>query len=215
MEKAPKTENESMIAEIEELSDEELACQTRAGSSDAFDQLITRYEKRIFRFLRCKTPNPEDAEELTQTTFANAYRKIALYSPEYKFSGWLFTIARRLCISFYRKRKMTHVELDHDIVDDRTPRGHMERAERHSSVWNAARKNLPEAQFTALWLRFEEDLSVKEIAKSMNKTTTHVKVLLHRARKKLLPIFEPVTSNASAEVAVSATAFSTTPFAGS
>ena len=200
------------MTEIEEISDEDLANETKKGSMAAFGELINRYEKRIFRFLRCKTPNPEDAEELTQSTFATAYRKIDLYKDEYKFSGWLFTIARRLCISFYRKQKMTHVEFDQELVDDRTPCGAIERSERHLVVWGTVKETLPEAQFTAMWLRYEEDLPLKEIASIMNKTETHVKVLLHRARKKLLPVFEP---DAFGNLALSTSAITTTPYVGS
>ena len=108
---------------------------------------------------------------------------------------------------------MTHVEFDQELVDERTPSGTMERSERHLVIWGTAKEHLPEPQFAALWLRYEEELSVKEIAATMNKTESHVKVLLHRARKKLLPVFEPAAGTGN--ISVSTAAITTTPYAGS
>ena len=176
-----------------ELSDEELACQAQAGGLAAFEQLVSRYEGRLYQFLKLKTADPRDAEELTQSTFITAYRKIHLYRSQYAFATWLFTIARRLTIDDYRRNKNRPLNnavpedfAINSLVESRNPADLISDAEEHSALWTSIRGILNENQFTAMWLKYEQDLPVAEIATAMKKTKTHVKVILHRARQSLI-----------------------------
>src|SRR6187401_559021 len=75
---------------------EDLVRRARAGSSDAFQELVERYESPLFNFLLRRTACAEDAEELAQDAFVRAWRKFATYDDRWTFSTWLFTLARRL-----------------------------------------------------------------------------------------------------------------------
>ena len=68
----------------------------------AFEQLVYRYEQRIYRFACNACSREPDARELTQDTFVKAFRAIAQYNPEHSFAAWLFTIARHKCIDHLR-----------------------------------------------------------------------------------------------------------------
>jgi RNA polymerase sigma factor (sigma-70 family) len=87
---------------IHDESSESLAAQARAGSKPAFAELVARYEAPLFNFLLMRVRTAEDAEELTQDTFLRAWRKLDLYRSEWKFSTWLFTLARHLAASRLR-----------------------------------------------------------------------------------------------------------------
>ena len=173
-----------MTADLHQLSDEDLACRVQAGSLICFDELVSRYEKRVFHFLRIKTGQAQDAEDLTQTTFIAAYRAIHRYKSRHRFVTWLFTIARRQAISFYRAHRPSET-LPPDVADLRTPDQPLASRDACLQVWTLARNTLPESQVTALWLCYAEDMKQREIARAMGKTVAHVKVLLHRGRRAL------------------------------
>lgn len=167
-----------------EPSDEELAVAVQNGEVHAFDEIVRRHETSIYRFLATKTSRISDAEDLTQDTFIRAYNKIHLYKSEYRFLPWLFTIARRLAIQFYRKQR-NESRLESDIVDVRLPSDRIEQSDNHAAIWETIREVLSEKSATAFWLRYEEDLSLTEVAQVLNVTQVHVRVIIHRSRLKL------------------------------
>jgi RNA polymerase sigma-70 factor, ECF subfamily len=175
-----------VASDLQRLFDEELARETRAGSLAAFEELVYRYEGRIYAFVTQCCRNRADAQELTQDTFVRAFQAIAQFDPRRGFAPWLFTIARRKCIDHHRAAPPAVAEEPMpelpDLVD---PSELLARREERENLWQLARRRLPEAQFQALWLRYAEDMSVAGIARVLGKTQTHVKVLLFRARNTL------------------------------
>jgi len=171
------------ITSASQLSDEELAAKTAAGSHASFRELISRYSLRLSNYLRYKTETNQDIEDLVQETFFKAFRNIDRFNPQFKFSTWLFTIATRLAISKHRsnKRKESSFAAKSPSWD---PQEIMIRKEESQNLWIMA-KSLQQSQYKVLWLRYAEDMSVKEIAAIMRKKPIHVRVLLHRARLKL------------------------------
>lgn len=176
-----------MAQPIQDASDQELARQSRAGSLVAFEQLVLRYEKRVYSFLCLKMPNSPDAEDLLQQIFIKAYRNIGRYNERYAFYTWLLGIARREIAGFYRSWRGQAVEYQNDMqVDERDPSHTLDRREQGELIWDLAKRHLTDDQFTALLLVYREELSVKEAAKVMKRTVSSVKVLLHRGRKRLV-----------------------------
>ncbi|MGZ5498160.1 MAG: RNA polymerase sigma factor, partial [Candidatus Aminicenantales bacterium] len=88
---------------IAEKTDEELARDARAGSRRSFEELASRYKRRLFVYLRPRLGSDEDAEDMVQDTFLKIYRSIDRYDPAYRFSTWLYTSASRLAIDSFRK----------------------------------------------------------------------------------------------------------------
>lgn len=177
------------MADANQASDEQLAAEAQDGSMDAFSGLVNRYHARVYHFLCHKTANPEDAQDVTQQVFIKAWQRINQFRVEAKFATWLFTITRRLAINYYRARgSRVFVELDEaspDMVTTDTPASNLAERDEHAALWTTARRSLSESQFTALWLKYREYMSIKEMAKAMDKKQVTIKVLLHRARKAL------------------------------
>lgn len=193
------------IREPASLTDAELACQARAGSADGFIELVSRHERRLMRFLVRRMRNVHDAEDLLQETFARAYQHIASYDPTWKFTTWLFTIASRLACSHFRKKRpaLTGDRMlgqARSVTDD--PSAEMSEGEQRDRLWSLAAGALSANQYTALWFRYAEGMSIADISQVMDKTQTHVKVLLFRGRttlgKKLDRFGEATASRATA-----------------
>jgi RNA polymerase sigma-70 factor (ECF subfamily) len=171
-------------------TDLELARESRAGSLSAFEELVSRYERRVYGFVRNFCRDDHGAREVTQDTFVRAYQCIHQYSGEHPFSSWLLAIARRKCIDRFRAARPFANEPLPQEVEWNDPSEMLARREDQAALWRLARTTLSADQFQALWLRYIEDLPVAEIACVLRKTKTHVKVLLFRARRALLSELE-------------------------
>src|SRR5262245_47115468 len=110
-----------MISDLPSPSDEVLARRTQAGSMEAFEELVLRYEQRIYAF-GCQTcRNGMDAAEITQETFVKAYQAIAQFDSKRRFAPWLFTIARRKCVDHFRAIRPTSNESEPELSDSNDP----------------------------------------------------------------------------------------------
>ena len=168
-------------ARAEELA---LAIAAKKGCMESFEQLVARLEGRLYAFLYQKTSNHHLAQDLLQSTFVTAYRKLHRYNPQYAFTTWIYTIASRLAINHFRRKRL--LESEHaDGVTHTTPSSELIASEKAESVWSRARALLTGNQFAALWHFYGEDRNLAETADVMNKSVGSVKVLLHRARRKL------------------------------
>jgi RNA polymerase sigma-70 factor, ECF subfamily len=172
---------------LEACSDEALARATRRGDLRAFEELVYRYEARIYRFVRQLCGDESAAREVTQDVFVRAFQALEQFDPEKSLTTWLFTIARRKSIDRYRANRLLaepRAELP-ETPDQEDPARVLARREAWEDIWEKARGRLPELQFQVLWLRYGEDLAIAEIAQVLGRTQTHVKVALFRARTAL------------------------------
>lgn len=174
-----------MVPEILTAKDEELARQAQAGSSDAFEQLVCRYEHRVHGFVMQYCGNPADAREVTQDTFVRVFQNLKQFDSRRVFSSWLFTIARRQCVDHHRAQLPTDAQAIPDLADPDNPAELLAGREDSRELWRFARRHLKDIQFQTLWLHYVEDMSVAQIAQVLRKTRVHVKVLLFRARQTL------------------------------
>jgi RNA polymerase sigma-70 factor (ECF subfamily) len=181
----------------QQVSDEELARQTQAGSLQAFEELVLRYQGRIYRFVRNFCRADADAREVTQDAFVRAYQAIAQFDTSQAFAGWLFAIARRKCIDHHRSARPVSDATPPDATDDEDPAAQLARREDAKNLWQVARRHLPEIQFQALWLKYVDDLGVAEIARALGKTQTHIKVLLFRSRQVLATKLKTTSAESS------------------
>lgn len=164
-------------------TDEELALEAQAGSRRCFEELTARYSSKLFHFLRPKISNVSDIEDIIQETFYKLYKNIFRYDPQWKFSTWIYTAVNRQAISHYRSKQNKKTQ-GMPIQTDADPAETMIQETQNQNLWKLARK-LKANQYEALWLRYVEDLSLKEIARIMRKSYTAARLLLHRARLNL------------------------------
>jgi len=167
------------------LSSEELAARARAGSAECFAELVRRHSGALFGFLYRKVSNRQDAEDLSQETFARAYSRLDQYQSRHKFATWLFTIGWRLTCSFYRDREAA-VSLPIESISNEIADGSSAVVQDSGNIWKKIETVLPEDQRRVLWHRYGEGMSIEEIAMATGKSEVNIKVLLHRARLKLI-----------------------------
>lgn len=154
----------------------------------SYEELDRRLRPRLVYLLCKRTGSREDAEDLTQQALMRAYQRIDQYQPGRSFRAWLYTIAVRLAIDAYRKRgiETTGAWVEHAIDPGPDPAETVGQQDTQRRLWALADRVLEPAQRTALWLHYGEQLNPKEIAKTLGLTAVHVRVLLYRARRKLL-----------------------------
>lgn len=170
-------------AALRDLSEEELAWQAKRGCQAAFAELVRRFAPRLCAFLSRRTANRHDAEDLVQDTFVSAYQSLGRYRKSARFSTWLFTIGARLAVSHHRKLKVrSQVRYAPSSAPDSCDV--VSQKEEREGLWATAQR-LPERQYQVLWLKYGQDMSVKDIARVMHRTQVSVKVLLYRARVNL------------------------------
>jgi RNA polymerase sigma-70 factor, ECF subfamily len=171
------------------ISDEELACRARYGCVESFERLLRKFQVPVLQFLRRQGPSA-DADDVAQETFLRAYENLHRYDRRWRFSAWLFTIARRTSINYRRRTRPTAdaAAVEAAPARDAEPLEALIAAEGRRRLWDAAARVLSEEQLTALWLCYVEDMSTAEIALALGRSRTSVKVMLFRARRKLRPL---------------------------
>ena len=138
-----------------------------------------------------------DAEEICQEAFLKAFASLDRYSPQYRFSTWLFTIGYRVCLNHLRRRRFFTGEVDFSELPESSPSqptGVLESKEvarLKRMVWSAVDR-LTAPQRAALLLFYRQDLNCQEIARVMEIPVATVKSHLHRGRNRLRELLERV-----------------------
>jgi RNA polymerase sigma factor (sigma-70 family) len=186
-----------------EIGDMDLITQVLKGEQKAYAILVDRYQNYVFTIVLRYVKSREDAEEVSQDVFVKAYRSLADFKGQAKFSTWLYTVTTTSCITFLRKKKLEIQSLDNekifavaDNVDGGMSANQIEQKSRVNMVNEAIKLLSPDdAQVITLFYKGEQTL--EEIAHIMGKEPNAVKVQLHRARTRLK---EKMQTHFSAEV---------------
>lgn len=167
-------------------SEQSLIDRACKGSVDAFEKLVLLYQDRLYRFLLIRAGNKADAEDALQDAFVAAFRYLPSYRREYSFSTWLFTIALRQ-LGALRKKCLPQTEdlIESVVCAQPGPEQLGMQRQRNETLWQTARRCLNEFQFLALWLFYVEEMSLADIASTMQRPSSWVKVNLMRARRRL------------------------------
>lgn len=181
------------------LTDEkELVRAALNGDNDAFGQLVTRYEKKIYSFALGMLSNPEDAFDISQETFLKAFRSLKYFKGESSFYTWLYTICRNCCYDFIkqqsrqRRKSVSLFEYEGDpdgsvieIADNTSDPQKILEQKRVRSIIYEAIQSLHDNHREIIILRDIEGLSYEEIAAAMHINEGTVKSRLSRARARL------------------------------
>ena len=174
-----------------------LVAEAKAGSYEAFEELVNRYEKKIYRLGLNLTGNPEDAEDMLQETFLKAFEHLSDFREDSRFYTWIVRIAINQGLMKLRKRRSSkEVQMEDSENEDGdfiprefadwrpNPEQELERTELETILQNAAR-SLPVTFRTVFFLRDMEGLSTEETAELLNLSEGAVKARLFRARLRL------------------------------
>ena len=184
--------------------DAALMLRVKQGDAAAFTQLVEKYKQPILNLVWRTVRDETEAQDIAQNVFVQAWKSAPRYQATAKFSTWLFTIARNLCLNEFRRRSRHPAEsLDqmrddsddqplHQVVDKRITSAQDEllRGELELKV-DAAIEALPENQRAALALCRQEELSYEEIAEVLGCSLSATKSLIHRARETLKARLKP------------------------
>ena len=181
-------------------TERELVARARAGDEQAFAQLVRENEKRVYNLALRMTGNPEDAMDVAQETFLNAWRGLRFFKGESAFSTWVYRLANNACIDHLRREKRRQSmlvappaeedgeERYADVPDHRfRPEAELERRELRRSVERGLEQLSPEHR-QVLLLREVEGLSYQEIGQALDLEEGTVKSRIARARLALRKI---------------------------
>jgi RNA polymerase sigma-70 factor (ECF subfamily) len=196
---APKRPAAEVAAESAPVPVEEaeLVKRARKGDLDAYDQLVQRYQERIYATVYHMTSNHEDANDLAQEAFIKGYQALKSFKGGSSFYTWVYRIAVNKTINFLKQRKnrsqMSLNDLDfnaeHDpdlvaLISDKTPRREAGLAELQEKL-NEAMQRLSEPHRLVVVLHDVQGLSHEEIAKIMECNIGTVRSRLFYARQQL------------------------------
>ena len=174
--------------------DVQLIRQILSGNDAAFNALVRKYQKSVHTLVHRKISDFHYAEEITQDTFLQVYKKLATLKDPNQFTGWLYTIANRLCIAWVRKQKPAMQPLENASVKaidtltyDRyvSEQCESEATERRYEIVEELLKKLPERERTVMMLYYLSEMTAQEIGKSLGVSVNTIRSRLHRARKRL------------------------------
>jgi RNA polymerase sigma-70 factor, ECF subfamily len=183
--------------------DAQLMLRVQGGDREAFETLMTRYRQPVMNLVYRILGDLNEAEDICQNVFVQVYKSAFRYRVSAKFSTWLFTIARNLCLNEIRRRSRHPTDSidaqpeaeDHpsrDLLDRRTPappevllQDELERKIQETL------NDLPENQRTAILLCRQDELSYEDIAQVLNCSLSATKSLIHRARETMRRRLKP------------------------
>ncbi|SMD32319.1 RNA polymerase sigma-70 factor, ECF subfamily [Reichenbachiella faecimaris] len=165
------------------------------GDEQAFAELMERYKRPVYHMILKMIRNTDDAEDLTIEAFAKAFKNLHKFKKDYTFSTWLFRIATNNTIDFIRKKKLNTFSLNTSFTDDggeavtidvedknRNPQDEAINTQKKELVQMFVSKLPPKYQ-RLVRLRYFDELSYDEIAKTLDAPLGTVKAQLHRARE--------------------------------
>src|SRR5438552_18418487 len=177
--------------------EQQLVKRARTGDLEAYDELVRRYQERIYATIYHMTSNHEDANDLAQETFIKAYQALKSFKGDSSFFTWVYRIAVNKTINFLKQRKnKTHMSLndldfntEHDadllaLISEKTPRREVNLIELQEKL-NIAMQKLSQVHRLVVTLHDVQGLSHEEISRIMNCNTGTVRSRLFYARQQL------------------------------
>ena len=179
---------------MEKESDAQLIQRILSGNEAAFNVLVQRHQKSVHALAWRKIGDFHDAEEITQDTFLQVYKRLPTLKDPYKFAGWLYVIANRLCIDRMRQKNLRTQSLEdtpmeeveqssyaHHVSEQRQT----EITERRRAIVKTLLEKLPESERTVMTLFYLGEMTVQEISKFLGVSASAIHNRLYRARKRL------------------------------
>jgi RNA polymerase sigma-70 factor (ECF subfamily) len=168
-----------------------------AGDMTAFDELMIRYERQIFRVCYRFVNNRDDAMDLAQEVFIKAFEHLSTFRRESSMKTWLYRIAMNHCINHVKKNAREFVEITESVGSTRASvHSDMEEREQREQ-FRLLVKRLPPKQKAILEMRIHEQLSYEEIATMSGRSISTIKASVFFALEKLRKLVKEPTGKAA------------------
>ncbi len=184
--------------------DAELMLRVKRGDTAAFEELVNKYKQPVINLIFRTIRDLDEAEDLAQNVFIQAYKSADRYEAKAKFTTWLFTITRNLCLNEIRRRSRHRAEsLEASLTENEDQPARQYEDVKASSApdlviqdeleqkIDEALRDLPENQRTAIMLCRQDELSYEDIAGVLGTTLSATKSLIHRGREALKQRLKP------------------------
>ena len=175
-------------------NDAQLIRRILSGDDDAFNTLVQRHQKGVHALAWRKVSDFHYAEEITQDTFLQAYKKLSTLKNPNQFAGWLYVIANRLCINWLQRHKPAMQSLEDTPVEEIEESSYIHHAaeqreaegtEHRYEIAQKLLSKLPESERTVMTLHYLGEMTAKEISKFLGVSVNTITNRLWRARKRL------------------------------
>lgn len=187
-------------AQYRELSDVELVRMYLQTHNDShFNALYRRYAAKVYGKCYSILKDTELAHDAVQDIFIKVMTSIAGFGEKSQFSTWLYSITYNYCIDSVRKKKKEKtmfaedIERAPDVADEEVPDEYL--MEMDVKYLKRVLEELPEGDKLVLLMKYQDDMSIKEIADIVNKTESATKMKIKRAKQKAFEIFEKLYKN--------------------
>ena len=179
---------------METKADVQLIHDILSGNDDAFSTLVQKYQKSVHALAWRKISDFHYAEEITQDTFLQAYKKLSTLKNPHQFAGWLYVIANRLCINWLQRNKSAMQSLEGTSVQEinrltyeryASEERESEATERRYEIVQKLLERLPESERTVMTLYYLGEMTAKEIGNFLGVSVNTIKSRLRRARERL------------------------------
>ena len=177
-----------------ENNDVQLIRRILSGDDAAFTTLVGKYQKSVHALAWRKIGDFHLAEEITQDTFLQAYKKLATLRNPNQFAGWLYVIANNLCKRWHQKKKLPTQSLEGTSVSEIenaaykhyvSEQQETETTEHHHEIVKKLLQRLPESERTVVTLHYLGEMTAKEIGRFLGVSVNTINSRLRRAKKRL------------------------------
>ena len=187
--------------ELSLIDEKDLIMRTQNGEANAFNPIISKYRQKIYNLIYNRVPNHEAAEDICQEVFLKAWKALPNFKGQSAFYSWLYKIAVNCSLDFLRKQNRG-IEVS---WEDLPPNAEdmFQAIQKHPSLSQIVEKKefcdilgeavdkLPSGQQRVFYMRYGENLKIKDIASLLDKSEGTIKSHLHHAHRKLRDLLRP------------------------
>lgn len=191
--------------ELSLLDEKELIIRTQRGESEAFNPLVNKYRQKIYNLIYQRVRNRETAEDICQEVFLKAWKALPNFKGQSAFYSWLYKIASNCSPDFLRKQNKQSVisweelpsnaEVVLEVTQTRPSISQIVEKKEFENIVAEAVRQLPTGQRRVFYLRYAEELPIKDIASRLNRSEGTIKTHLHHAHRKLRDMLRPYLQN--------------------
>jgi RNA polymerase sigma factor (sigma-70 family) len=179
---------------MKEYDDAELVQAHKRGEREAFNELVRRYQERIYWVVRRYVNDHDDALDVAQDVFVKAFQNLRDFRGDSQFFTWIYKIAVNLSLNHIRRRKLRQFLHVDDFLDTLAESGSRPdeplEKEQFTDILERAIEKLPAKQKAVFLMRYFDEMPYEQMAKVLNRTTGALKANYFHAVKKIEVFFK-------------------------